>query len=58
MRFKVGDYIHFHNPITKEIMPAIVMKTYGDKMDVFWLQFARIYCGCSQLPESFVKISK
>jgi hypothetical protein len=58
MRFKVGDYIVYHNLATKEKMPAIVLKTYDDKMDLFWLNSQRSNCGYLQDAIAFRKISQ
>ena len=58
MIFRVGDYIQYHNSATKERIPAIVLKTYDNKMDLFWLGSQRTHCGYSQDAIVFTKISQ
>lgn len=58
MRFKKGDFIQYCVPSTKEMMPAIVVKSCGDKMDLFWLRTERIGYGYSQKPVDFKKVGE
>ena len=58
MRFKKGDFIQYCIPSTKEMMRAIVMKSYADKMDLFWLNTERIGYGYSQKPDAFKKVGE